>query len=228
MRKAIYILIFILSQFSLAFAQPPHNKAKPKLAKRTVSNGVKIKLPKEFTPMVDSDIALRYFTHNKPLAMYTSEDRNIGFGFNVATVNWGFGEIELLRKFYKASVLSMFNKVDIIDEGVKTVKGQEYAYLEFTSSVDRIKNYFYVQYIVLNNRIFIFHTMCPAHMSKDYQETARAMMNSMKVNPDRLRNMPHQQKMPVENQPLPDKKPKPKDPARPKDPTNKEEVPSFR
>ncbi|MFN6946548.1 MAG: hypothetical protein ACK4ND_16495 [Cytophagaceae bacterium] len=197
-----------------------------KLKKKNIVNGVKMQLPVEFTQMLESDMAIRYVSHRKPLALYTSPDRNVGFGFNVATVNWRFNDLELLKKLYKSTVMSMFTKVDMIDEGVKTINGKEYVFLEFTSTVDRIKNYFYVQYIVINDRIFIFHMMCPAHMRKDWAPVAHEMMESVKINPSKLRSLPVEQKEQKEREPKPD--PKPDKPGPPKDAEKKEEVPTFR
>jgi hypothetical protein len=195
-----------------------------KLSKRTLVNGVKINMPKDFTPMIDDDIVVRYLTHKKPLAMYTSEDRNVGFGFNVATVNWEFNDLVLLKKFYKATVLSMFTKVDLINEGITVINGNEYAFLEFTSQVDRIKNYFYVQYLVVNNRIFIFHLMCPSPMSKQWAPVAREMMSSAQVNASKLNHV----KMHKQKEQIRKGIPEQTDP-RPKNPKDKpENVPTFK
>ncbi|WMJ71736.1 hypothetical protein RCC89_00915 [Cytophagaceae bacterium ABcell3] len=195
------------------------------LGKRKVADGVKVALPKDFTKMTDDDIVVRYYTHKKPLALYTSEDRNIGFGFNIASVSWQFTDLELLRKFYKATVLSMFNKVDLINEGVKTVNGQEYAFLEFTSNVDRIKNYFYVQYIIVHDRIFVFHMMCPVQGKQKWAPVAHEVMESIKVNPNKLRKLEVPKQVEPEPRPVPTE---PKTPTKPKDPAQQEDVPTFR
>ncbi|MFQ3576670.1 MAG: hypothetical protein SNJ77_09565, partial [Cytophagales bacterium] len=112
MNKFIWIITATLTMMSLQ-AQ--------KSQKITLDKNVSVVLPSGFYVMSDEDIARKYPSYRKPLAMYTNSDRLVDFGYNVTNGVWG-NDIELLRKFYRSTISNTFTKVTFLKDTVIVVK----------------------------------------------------------------------------------------------------------
>lgn len=182
MKKTAFIfLLFILCGFD-GF----------KLVKTKITKEVTISLPADFVPMTDDDMANKYFTPQKPTAMYTNPDRVVDFGFNQTQTRWRIEDLPLLQKFYKSSIVSMYSKVNFIQETTAIVNKRNFVVFEFVSElVDEdpnslkkgsvVKQYSYVQYTIENNKILVFNFTCPAQMKNTWQEVARQVMSTIKI-----------------------------------------------
>ena len=79
----------------------------------------------------------------------------------------------------------------MVDEGTREIHNKEYIFFEFDSRIngdrraigdqDAILKYTYVMYLVEKGRTLVFTFACPEQMKEEWQETARAVMNSLKV-----------------------------------------------
>jgi hypothetical protein len=70
----------------------------PKMKNVQLVDGINIHLPKDFYPMSDDDIATKYPSTKKPVALYTSLDRTVDVGLNISKSRWSGVDIDLLRK----------------------------------------------------------------------------------------------------------------------------------
>ena len=114
---------FLLSIFLLlAFDQP-------KLVKVKVSDDITVSIPKDWKPMDGLDFTERYPSVRAPLAAYTNEDRNVDFSVNISATRWPDANLEIAGKFFKSSLTNTFDRVTIIDEGVREVNGKSYVFL---------------------------------------------------------------------------------------------------
>lgn len=152
-----------------------------KLGKRKMTDGVSALMPKDFELMSDEDLAFKYPSGKKPLAMYTSPDRNTDFGVNAHKSSMGSDDIKLVHQFYKATVLARYDTAILISDGVKTVKKRSYAYIEYVSRLAGVRKYNYIQYTVVGKYILIFNFATPIQYKDQWQSTAQSMMNSMKI-----------------------------------------------
>ncbi len=168
------VLVLIISLFCIAGTLP-------KLSKRKLTDGVSALMPKEFIPMSDDDIALKYPSTKKPLAMYISPDRVTDFGLNVSKSKFPGGDIKLLSQIYKSTILDAYNKVSFIQEGVKLVNKREYAVFEYTSEFQGTRKYNYLQYTIVKNQVLIFNFSTNQSGMQQWQPIANAMMNSAKI-----------------------------------------------
>ena len=162
----------------------------PKLVKVKVGDDISISIPKEWNPMDALDFTQRYPSVRAPLAAYTNLDRTIDFSVNVSATQWPDTDLELAQKFFKASVVSMFDRVDMIKEGIQEVNKKKFIFFEFDSRVngtkkegfqDPVLRYTYIQYLILPGKTLVFSFNCSRREKQDWQETARAMMKSVKV-----------------------------------------------
>jgi hypothetical protein len=162
----------------------------PKLISKKIAEGVHASLPKNFYPMSDDDVAQRYPSTKRPLAMYTDIDRAVDFGLNISKSNWVGVDLKVLQGIYKSTILSLYNNVNFIQEGIKTINGRDYIVFEFTSVADNTPKYTFLQYAVVNtvvskadfNKVFIFNFSCPQPVMSKWKPIAEAIMATVKIN----------------------------------------------
>jgi hypothetical protein len=163
-----------------------------KLVKTRITKEVTISLPQNFSPMTDNDIANKYFTYHKPTAMYTNPDRVVDFGFNQTETRWRMEDLPLLQKFYKSSIVSMYSKVNFIQETTAAINKRNFVVFEFVSElVDEepnsikkgavVKQYSYMQYTIEDNKVLLFNFTCPNQIKNQWQEVARQVMATVKI-----------------------------------------------
>lgn len=169
---------------------------RPKLVKVKVNDAITISIPREWNPMDALDFSQRYPSVRAPLAAYTNLDRTIDFSVNISATQWPDTDLELAQKFFKASLMSMFDRVDMIEEGIVEINKKKFIFFEFDSRVngarqeglqDPILKYTYIQYLLEPGRTLVFSFNCPRREKQDWQETARQMMKNVKVKSPKLK-----------------------------------------
>ncbi|PRY10388.1 hypothetical protein CLV24_114117 [Pontibacter ummariensis] len=179
-----YIAFLVLILFAgTAFVQP-------KLKKVNLSKEISIALPKDFSAMSDDDIAREYPATTRPLAAYTGPNGQIDFSVTQKPAQFRAQDLNMLREFYKASLLEKFTKVDFIRDEVTEIKGQDFIVFEFVSSVadergasnlGPVNKYSIVQYTIKDGKMLIFTMHVPYMLRNEWQEPAREIMSSVKL-----------------------------------------------
>jgi hypothetical protein len=162
-----------------------------KLVKTKVNNDISVSLPEDFTPMTPEDIAQRYPSVRAPLGAYTNSDRLVDFSANTSATQWPDGDAEFARKFFKAAIYTMYDKVDMLSEGVLEINKKKFFYFEFDSRLnpdrknvatqDALFKYTYIMYLIETKRSLVFSFNCTKEQKEEWQETAKAIMQSVKV-----------------------------------------------
>ncbi len=165
--------------------------AQTKLVKVNLDKNVSIKLPADFVIMSDNDIATKYPSYRKPIAMYISPDRFADFGYNVSNGVWG-NDIKLLHDVYKATINNNFSKVTFFRDTIITVKNRDFVEFEYVSEIQDessnqtvkpiIKVYTFKKYALQNGEIYQFSFNCPEKYKDKYQLTAQSIMATAKIN----------------------------------------------
>lgn len=181
MQKALFLIL-------LTIALPVDD---PKLVKVKISNEITAMLPDDFVPMGDLDFTQRYPSVRKPIGAYTNPDHEVDFSVNISATSWPDTNLEMAQKFFKSGVMNMFDRVEILSEGIHEVNGKKLIYLEFESRIkgDRstlgntepILKYAYLEYLVEPSRTLVFSFNCPARLKADWQKTAGKIMKSVKI-----------------------------------------------
>lgn len=163
----------------------------PRLMKVKVSDDITVSIPKDWRPMDGLDFTERYPSVRAPLAAYTNPDRTVDFSVNISATRWPDGNLEIASKFFKSSLTNMFDRVTMIDEGIREVNGKKLIYFEFESRVNGNKNqlgnadpvlkYSYLQYLVQPQRTLVFSFNCDRRDRQVWEKSARAMMENVKV-----------------------------------------------
>ncbi len=182
MKKGLFILLVVgLSSFTTA----------TRFTKTKISEDIVVLLPQSFRPMDDMDFSQRYPSVRKPIAAYTNAAREVDFSVNISATQWPDADVEIARQFFKAGLLNMFDGVDMISEGIQTLKGKQFAYFEFESRIrgDKLKqefrepvlHYTYIQYRIESDRTLVFSFNCPRRLREEWQGTAHKVMRSIKM-----------------------------------------------
>jgi hypothetical protein len=162
-----------------------------KLIKTKITDGITASLPATLVPMGTDDIANRYPSVRAPLGAFTNVNRDSDFSVNISATQWPDTDIELAAKFFKSGIYNLYDRVDIISEGIHLVNKKKFIFYEFDSRVNGNKlkegerqaifRYSYVQYYIEKGRTLVFTFNCPKDHKPEWQETARAMMKTIKV-----------------------------------------------
>ena len=165
--------------------------AQQKLVKVKVNENLTVMVPKDWQPMDEMDVAQRYPSVRAPLVAYTNYERVADFSVNISATQWPDDNVELAKEFFKAGLVNMFDKVEMIDEGVHDISGKKYIFFEFESRVngnrsqeelrEPVLRYTYIQYLIQPGQALVFSFSCPRRMKEDWQATARTMMKGVKV-----------------------------------------------
>lgn len=180
--KKVILLLSIVSLFGFTPS---------KLIKTKVAEGITVSLPPELAPMTTDDIVQRYPSVRAPLAAYTDLNRTLDFSVNISATQWPDANLEMAQKFFKASIHSFYDRVDMIDEGIHEVHKKKLIFFEFESRVNGNKmtlgeqqpvfRYTYIQYLVEPERTLVFTFNSPKASKEDWQANVRAMMKTIRI-----------------------------------------------
>ncbi|WP_425390323.1 hypothetical protein [Ekhidna sp.] len=180
MKKIISLSILLNGTF--LFAQE-------KMVTHKINDEISYVVPESFNLMSKGDRIEKYVSSREPLAMHASIDGEINYGVNWNPMQWMDGDEQMIHDFYKASILSMFDEVEFIQQGIKEVNGKKFAVFEFIGvlksenafSNKSSKNYTYIQYTSYNEQVLLFNFGCKARLMNRWQSVAKEIMQSVKV-----------------------------------------------
>ncbi|CAN5291789.1 hypothetical protein BH09BAC3_BH09BAC3_17880 [soil metagenome] len=162
-----------------------------KLVKTKLPAGVTVSLPSTMYPMTQDDIAQRYPSVRAPLGAFTDQERAADFSVNISATKWPDGDADLAAKFFKSGLSNLYDRVDMISEGTQLLHKKKFIYFEFESRIsgdrrkqgfqDPILKYTFIQYLVEKERTLVFTFSCPKDQREEWAETAKAIMQSVRV-----------------------------------------------
>lgn len=163
-----------------------------KWVKNRLPDGVTVSVPDQLTPMTPEDMAQRFPSVRAPLGAFTNADRVTDFSINISATNWPDADVEMAQKFFKASLQNLYDRVDMISEGIQPIHKKKFIYFEFESRIsgdrrreglsDPVLKYTYIQYLVQKDRTLVFTFSCPKDLQVEWQPVAREMMKRIRVN----------------------------------------------
>lgn len=155
------------------------------------TKSISLSVPNDFRPMTNDEIADRYFTNRRPIAMYTDRRNIVDLGVNESLTEWSENDLIILKDFYKANISSLYTEVNFINEELKDINGRQFAVFEFESVVrdednafsqkPEIRKYTYIQYAIVNGKSWVFNLTVPLRHKQEWQSVAAEIMNSIKI-----------------------------------------------
>lgn len=184
MFKTILITLFIASTSFLQ--DDPFVKVK-------ITKNISAQLPKVLTPMTDDMLADKYASYRKPLAMYADQTGLVNFGVNMTNALGVEDDLPILKGMYKGSISSLYSKVEFIQDTIQTINKRKFIVFEFVSRIEAlpeeketiksrpIKQYHYIQYAIIDKRVYIFNFNCPENLKEIWQPLAKKIMQTIKI-----------------------------------------------
>ena len=163
------------------------------LVRTDIYEGISVSMPKTFRPMSEALLREKYVAARRPLAAYTDPNQQVAFGLNVSNTRWQADDLAILKDFYRASLLELYDEVDFINESIEEVNGRPFAVFEFVSVVrpdedetsfinqKPIRQYTYVQYAIHNRKTWVFDFSVPAQAQTEWQQVAGEIMASVRM-----------------------------------------------
>jgi len=181
MRTAILILLTAM----VASAQHV------RLTRKKINKEISVSLPAAFTAMTPEDLIQRYPSVRAPLGAYSDPDRLADFSVNISATRWPDNNLEFAKDFFKASVMNMFDRVTMEQEGIVELHGKRYIFFEFDSRInpekrnlstqDALVRYTYIMYLVEPSRTLVFSFTCTRDVREQWQPVAREVMKTIRV-----------------------------------------------
>jgi len=183
--QAIILFISSLTAFDL-YAQQDLERLK-------VTKEISMKVPVSFSPMSRAEMVNKYVAYRQPIAMFTSDDRQIDLGINKNSTQWTENDLSILKDFYKANIQNLFTEVKFIQEGVKTIGNRDFVVFEFISKMtdedktfggisSPVSKYTYIMYTLHKDSVLLFNFSCDTRWRPQWQATAREIMESVRIN----------------------------------------------
>jgi len=158
-----------------------------KLERQEIGGKVSVLVPNNFVKLPDNEVAQRYPSSRKPLAVFSNASRSADFGINKGKTVWADADIKLVLDFYKANMQTYYNSISFIKEGVVSEGSLKFAELKFIGAIESLgkgksRRYVHVRYAVVKNRLYIIQFNCPASEQGLYEGTVNKMMGSVRIN----------------------------------------------
>lgn len=177
-----FILLFFTVSVTLLYSQE-------KMTKYQINEDISYQIPESFSLMSQGDRIQKFVSSREPLAMHASIDGEVNFGVNWNPMQWIAGDEKMIYGFYKASIQSMFDKVEFIQDEIKEINGKQFIVFEFIGSLKSenafssksSRSYTYIQYTSYNDQVLLFNMGCKARLMSQWQPIAKEIMNSVKV-----------------------------------------------
>jgi hypothetical protein len=182
-------LILFFSIFPISVWCQSYNWEKQKV--QDALNTFTFEIPDSFFLMSEADKSSKVESYRKSIVSYTSMDRQTDFGINRAFSRFRYEDLELVRQFYRASLLNLYTNANFIQDEILEINGRKYAVFELDTSVsdeDRvfgegrtIKKYVYVMYTVVDNNTIVVNFQAPLFQKATYRKIADSIMKSLQI-----------------------------------------------
>lgn len=165
----------------------------PKLKKTEVTDAITVSLPTAFAPVTEQDMAAKYVSYRKPLALYTDQNRQVDFSVNVSLTQWQHFDLPLVKDFYKASLATLYTDIQWIKEDIQEIKDVPFAIFEYVGTIadpeqenairqtKPMQVYTYIAYGLVNGKVAVFTFTAPANQRQQWAPVAQEIMESIRL-----------------------------------------------
>ncbi len=150
-----------------------------------------MEIPSSFIPMDIQQQRIKYVSDRAPIAMFTTEDGRVDLGVNTSSTTWGDSDLAILRDFYRAGIINLYDKTDFSKDTIELINDRKFIVFEFNGTLHPDENsfrnegslskYIYIQYTIYNNNVLLFNFSAPAIQRPKWEATVKEMMTSIKI-----------------------------------------------
>ncbi len=187
----VFFIFCLISNGSIGQTTPAEKTSSPEnkvnLVPVKMTKSIEVRLPDYFKKLSIEESKSRFRGTAKLVATYGVKNKPLDFSFTIANPLFEEKDINILKKLYKVNIKSLYNKVVFLSEGVRKVSGKNAAWFEFISTVTdknkgSVTRYTYIQYVIHRKRVLTFTFTAPSKEDSDWEEPAKEMMSSIKMN----------------------------------------------
>jgi hypothetical protein len=181
-RLLLGMLLFFGIASNLVFAQGIEKTKRMRVAKI-----ITIDIPSNFRQLTQAEVAQRYPSSRKQIAVFTSPNNTADIGINKGKTVWEEKDIALVRDFYRSTLESFYAKTTFERADIVEVHGKKFARLIFVGEIDggnlkpKYKVYVHIRYCVIGKRLYIFQFNCQKSEAKLYQKAVAEIMDNIKI-----------------------------------------------
>ena len=183
------VLITILQ--GVVLIAPTKLQAQGVLKREKITKTLSMEIPSSFVPMSVQQQRIKYVSDRTPIAMFTTEDGNVDLGINSSSTVWGPSDLPILKDFYRAGIINLYDSVQFLQDDIKNINDRTYIVFEFNglmmegenSILNRgnLSKYIYIQYTIREDKVMLFNFSSPWRLKAKWEEAAAQMMNSIKI-----------------------------------------------
>ncbi|NJM94801.1 MAG: hypothetical protein HC842_09180 [Cytophagales bacterium] len=110
---------------------------------------------------------------------------------NQSFTRWRAQDLEMMRSFYRSSILHLYDSVQMLSEGQKTIAKRDFIFFEFVSVVKgderslannkALINYNVLYYTIQDGQTMLFSFVCPQRLRPQWEGLVPAMMQSIRI-----------------------------------------------
>lgn len=152
-----------------------------------LASNVSLQMPEDFVSMSKEKRSEKFELSREPLGLFSDKTGRVDLSITLTQSYWG-GEADMamLKDFYRANIVSLYTKVDFIQDKLEKINKRQFAVFEFVSQLDEkgkasIRKYTYIQYGLVKRKIVVFSFNCAERDMSMHQASAKQIMKSAKI-----------------------------------------------
>jgi hypothetical protein len=100
-----------------------------------IGNAISLQLPASLSLQSAAEINQRYVAARPPLALYSDASGQVDLSVNKAVTRWGEDDYEIMKSFYKSTIMGLYSEVQFITEEIRQIDGRKFVAFEFIGRV---------------------------------------------------------------------------------------------
>ena len=181
----------ILRLFLIVLAPILTGLQKPGTVPVQIGKAISLYLPSELVLQDPAEASARFMTGRQPLALYSDVYGQIDFSVNRAVTQWGSGDYEIMKSFYKSTIMGLYTEVQFLSEGIRETNGRTFVFFEFLGTIapeegtalreSATVRYSSIMYTLERGETLLFNFSCPGRFQDQWSARAADIMQSIKI-----------------------------------------------
>jgi len=177
MKSLLFLFILLFIQIS------------EKLVKVDVTDQISVKIPEQFGKMTEFDLQQRFHSFRRPVAAFTDPDSQIDFVVNFSYSLWNSYDLDLLKDFYKASLMETYSEIKFLTEDIIEIDNRKFVQFEFESvsesensvNLRPIAKYTRLLFTLEHGQTILFNFTAPLQLEGKWRDLSADIMDTIVI-----------------------------------------------
>ena len=143
---------------------------------------VELVVPAQLVEMSNEMYKLKYESRLRPAVAVSDETGEVSLTGNITRQRASESQIAAYKDFQIAELKKAYPDLQIIDGGVKTVRGKKVGYFRFISQAVDQKIFNYYFFTIVNGEVVLFNFNCIERLRTSWEKKAEQIVSSLIVN----------------------------------------------